>query len=217
MKSSMLRIILLGLLAVCYAAEATVIQGETSPGVYTNVAVDSSGKLSIAATALPSGAATSAKQDTGNTSLSTISGQLPTTLGAKTGATSISVVPNTDTTFPVSGTLTGVTTVATVTTITNAVPVKASTGTITNRSGTITSGGTAQTIMAANSTRLYLFIQNTSDTIMWCNFTTTAVATQPSFSLIPGASFVMEGTAVSTEAVSCIGATTGKIFTAKEM
>jgi hypothetical protein len=43
------------------------------------------------------------------------------------------------------------------------------------------------------------------------------VASQPSFSLIAGASFVMESNAVSTEAISCIGATTGKIFTAKEM
>lgn len=92
-----------------------------------------------------------------------------------------------------------------------------STGTLTDRSGTITLGGTAQTIMAANATRKYLLIQNTSDTTMWCNFTTAAVATQPSFNLIPGASFVMEGTAISTEAVSCIGATTAKIFTAKEM
>lgn len=96
-------------------------------------------------------------------------------------------------------------------------PVSGSTGTLTDRSGTITSGGTAQTIMAANATRRYLLIQNSSDTAMWCNFTTTAVASQPSFTLIAGASFVMENNAVSTEAISCIGATTGKIFTAKEM
>jgi hypothetical protein len=71
--------------------------------------------------------------------------------------------------------------------------------------------------MAANTSRKYLFIQNVSDTTMWCNFTTAAVADQPSFQLITGASFTMEGTAITTEAVSCIGATTGKSFTAKEM
>ena len=97
------------------------------------------------------------------------------------------------------------------------VVAKATPGTMTDRSGTITSGGTAQTIMAANANRKYLLIQNSSDTAMWCNFTTTAVASQPSFTLIAGASFVMENNAISTEAISCIGATTGKIFTAKEM
>jgi hypothetical protein len=97
------------------------------------------------------------------------------------------------------------------------VVAKATPGTMTDRSGTITSGGAAQTIMSANANRKYLLIQNSSDTIMWCNFTTTAVASQPSFSLIAGASFVMESNAVSTEAISCIGSITGKIFTAKEM
>lgn len=90
-------------------------------------------------------------------------------------------------------------------------------GTVTDRSGTITLGGSAQTIMAANATRKYLMIQNVSDTTMWCNFTTTAVANQPSIQLIAGASFTMEGSSITTELISCIGATTGKAFTAKEM
>lgn len=89
-------------------------------------------------------------------------------------------------------------------------------GAITDRSGTITSGGAAQTAVAANSSRKYLFIMNTSDTDMWFNFTTAAVANQPSVKLIPGASFVMEGNYISTEAISVIGATTGKAFTIKE-
>ncbi len=270
MKKILLSVLML---AVYSAATAVVIQGEVSPGTYANVAVDSSGNIAVGSSSLPTGAATAAKQDTGNTAISAIGAQLPATLGAKTGAASISVVPNTNTTFPVSGTLTAVTTVGTITnplpaganvlgfvsadqsgtwtvqpgntanttawkvdgsavtqpvsgtitevttvgTITNSVTVAPTISTITNRSGTITSGGTAQTIMSANATRKYLLIQNTSDTTMWCNFTTTAVATQPSFQLIPGASFTMEGLAVSSEAISCIGATTGKIFTAKEM
>jgi hypothetical protein len=41
---------------------------------------------------LPTGSATEAKQDTGNTSLSAISGKLPASLGAKTGAASLPVV-----------------------------------------------------------------------------------------------------------------------------
>jgi hypothetical protein len=93
----------------------------------------------------------------------------------------------------------------------------ASKGTFTNRSGTITTGGTSQQIMAANAVRRYLFIQNVSDTVMWCNFTTAANTDQPSIQIAVGASFIMEGNAVTTEAVNCIGAVTGKSFTSKEM
>jgi hypothetical protein len=95
--------------------------------------------------------------------------------------------------------------------------VRPSQGTLTDRSGTIATGDTAQTLMAANSARKYLLIQNISDTAMWVNFTTTAVKDSPSFLLEPsGGSIVQEGSFVSTEAVSIICATTGKKFTAKE-
>ena len=103
-------------------------------------------------------------------------------------------------TQPVSGTVT-------------ASPVLA---TLTDRSGTITAGGTAQQAMAALATRKYLLLQNISDTAMWFNFTTTAVADSPSLYLPVGASFVMEGSLVSTEAVSIFCVTTGKKWTAKE-
>jgi hypothetical protein len=95
--------------------------------------------------------------------------------------------------------------------------VRPSQGTLTNRSGTITAGDTAQTLMAANADRKYLLIQNISDTVMWFNFTTTAVKDSPSFMLgANGGTFVMEGSYVSTEAISIICVTTGKKFTAKE-
>jgi hypothetical protein len=95
--------------------------------------------------------------------------------------------------------------------------VRPSQGTLTDRSGTITAGGTAQQAMAANSARKYLLIQNISDTNMWFNFTTTAVTDSPSLLLIAnGGSFVQEASFVSTEAISIICATTGKKFTAKE-
>lgn len=90
-------------------------------------------------------------------------------------------------------------------------------GTLTNRSGTITAGGTAQQVMAANSSRKYLLFQNVSDTAMWIDFGTTAVADSPSV-LVPasGGAVVQEGTFVSTQSVSVFCATTGKKFTAKE-
>ena len=91
-------------------------------------------------------------------------------------------------------------------------------GSLTDRSGTITTGGTAQSLAAANSSRRYLLIQNSGATgdDLWFNFTTTAVQLQPSFKLAPGASFVMEGSFISTEAISIIGPTTGQGWTAKE-
>lgn len=100
--------------------------------------------------------------------------------------------------------------------VTGTVTAISSKGSVTDRSGTITLGGTAQTLMAANATRKYLLIENVSNKNLWFNFTTTAVQDQPSCLLLPNAAFVMEGAFVSTEAISVIGATTGKSFTAKE-
>lgn len=58
--------------------------------------------ISAASLPLPAGAATSALQTTGNTTLTTISGQLPATLGAKTTANSLAVNIASDQTVPVS-------------------------------------------------------------------------------------------------------------------
>ena len=89
--------------------------------------------------------------------------------------------------------------------------------TLTNRSGTITLGGTAQTLAAVNAARKYLLIQNVGSNVIWFNFTTTAVQAQPSIRLAAGASFEMSApNFVSTELVSIIGGTTGDAFTAKE-
>lgn len=90
-------------------------------------------------------------------------------------------------------------------------------GTLTDRSGTITSGGASQQVMAANASRKYLLVQNNSVAALWVNFTGAAVTTQPAIQLAAnGGSIVMEGSFVSTEAVTIIGATTGQVFTAKE-
>lgn len=91
----------------------------------------------------------------------------------------------------------------------------------TNYSGTITLGGTAQTVIAANSSRRYLLIQNISDTALWVDFGATAVQDQPSVKLAAdsgsgGGFLVFEGNFVPTTALSIIGATTGKKFVCKE-
>lgn len=93
-------------------------------------------------------------------------------------------------------------------------PRQASPGTLTNRSGTATT--TASTLMAANTARKYIFIQNTSGGTIWFNFTATAVTTPPSIRLQNGEQFVMEGTFISTEAISVIAASGSRDYTAKE-
>lgn len=94
--------------------------------------------------------------------------------------------------------------------------ITSSRGTLTDYSGSITTGGTAQTPLPANSNRVYLLIQNTSTDDLYFNFTATAITDSPSVLLKSGEALVMESTFVSTEAISIIGATTGQTFTIKE-
>lgn len=89
-------------------------------------------------------------------------------------------------------------------------------GALTDRSGTIAVGGTSQVLAAANAARRYLFVQNISTGDLWINFGVAAVQNQPSVQLEAFAAFVMEGTFISTDSVTIIGATTGQAFTAKE-
>ena len=82
-------------------------------------------------------------------------------------------------------------------------------------SGTITSGGNAQTALTDNDARTYLFILNVSDTTMYVNFGVTAVADSPSIPLLAGAALTFEGAYVPGDYVSVIGATTAKKFIIK--
>lgn len=89
-------------------------------------------------------------------------------------------------------------------------------GVVTDHSGTVTTGGVAQSLMAANPGRRFLFIQNVSVGSLWINFTTTAVANPPSIHIPTGTSLMFDGSFVSSEAVSIFGATTGWAFVAKQ-
>lgn len=85
----------------------------------------------------------------------------------------------------------------------------------TDRSGSITTGGTAQQLAAANAARKSLVVQNISDADLWINEIggTAAADTAGSWKVTAGSAF-----AVSTNrAISIIGATTGKKFTATEI
>jgi hypothetical protein len=98
-------------------------------------------------------------------------------------------------------------------------------GTLTDRSGAITAGGTAQQLAAANPTRKYLLIVNPIDAAgqgiataeaLYIDFTATAVIGSPSLRLDPGATFVMESGFTTTETISVKAATTAHKWTAKE-
>jgi hypothetical protein len=95
--------------------------------------------------------------------------------------------------------------------------------TFTDRSGSVTTGGTSQQLAAANSTRKYLLLINLSDTIMWVNFGTAAVADQPSIPLGPANAIydggILEYNAgvVPSGSVNLLCATTGKKFVCKEV
>lgn len=94
--------------------------------------------------------------------------------------------------------------------------VRSSRATVTNKSGTITSGGVAQTLAAANASRLGFWIQNQSTGDLWLSSIGTASASQPSLWLPPGAYYEFPLNGVPTTAISIFGATTGQAFAARE-
>lgn len=89
--------------------------------------------------------------------------------------------------------------------------------TSTDKSGTITTGGTAQAAIALNANRRGFYIQNLSAGVLWISDTTTAVAASPSIKIpVDGLYESMPGNC-PTAAISIIGATTGQAFAAREI
>ena len=86
----------------------------------------------------------------------------------------------------------------------------------TDRSGTITSGGNAQVLMAANTQRRGCVVQNVSSGDLWISELTTAVAAQPSIKVPAGAEYTCSVNGIPTGALSIIGATTSQAFAARE-
>lgn len=90
---------------------------------------------------------------------------------------------------------------------------------MTDRSGTITAGGTAQALAAANGARNGLFVQNPSANTgsLWITEQgVNAVESEPSIEIPPGMAFEYPETAIPVTAISIIGATTGMGFAARE-
>lgn len=91
-------------------------------------------------------------------------------------------------------------------------------GTLTDASGTVTAGGTAQQALAGKQYRRYLILQNVSTGDLWVNFGVVAVANQPSLRIPVGGAceFSMLLGVVPNAFVSVYGATTGQAYTCKE-
>ena len=87
----------------------------------------------------------------------------------------------------------------------------------TDKSGSITTGGAAQTVMAALSTRKGYFFQNVSSEVMWGSWIGTAAPSTAGSFLISPNGIIRNTTPCETTALSIYGATTGKVFTAWEM
>jgi hypothetical protein len=81
-----------------------------------------------------------------------------------------------------------------------------------NASGTITTGGVAQQVLAANTSRQYILIENpvgNGNATLYFDFTGTA--TTSSMSLSPGGAYE-QAEWVSTQALSVYCASTGQTF-----
>ncbi len=97
-------------------------------------------------------------------------------------------------------------------------PGQAPSSALTDKSVTIATGGTAQTAIAANPARHYLFIQNPSASggTLWFSTTGVAVQASPSIELLPGASYENPPHMSPTGAVSVIHPTTSALITLRE-
>lgn len=93
--------------------------------------------------------------------------------------------------------------------------VGSSTGGLTDLSGTLTLGASAQQIQAETKGRRYFLFQNISANTMFLNFGVTAVQDTPSIKVTAGSTFLMENSFISGDLISLIGVTTGDKFVCK--
>lgn len=90
-------------------------------------------------------------------------------------------------------------------------------GGLTDRSGTVTAGGTAQQLMAANASRNGWSLYNSSTSNLWINDVGgTALVQGSSFMVSPNSLYESPKNGSSVGAISIYGATTGQTFAARE-
>lgn len=175
---------------------------------------------------LPVGAATSALQDTANVSLSRIDGKIPALVAGRTP------VDGSGVTQPVSASSlplpTGAATEATLAAASGKLPaslgskagsaslsVTTATGDVTSISGTVTTGGTAQELAAANSARRGMTLQNNSTGELRVSPFGTASAAA-GYRVSAGDLLVLDSPHCGVGAVSVWGSTTGQAFVGGE-
>jgi hypothetical protein len=101
--------------------------------------------------------------------------------------------------------------------ISNKIATSVGTATSTSRSGTITTGGTSQTLMAANATRHGWSVQNLSTGDLWINLHGgTASAAQPCRRIAAGDMYVTQVGEANGNQLNIFGATTGQAYQAEE-
>jgi hypothetical protein len=83
-------------------------------------------------------------------------------------------------------------------------------------SGTITSAGEAQEMMAARADRSGFWVQNLGEADLWINELGAATQGQPSIKIAAGALYEAPAHGVSVGPVSIIGGTAGQAFSARE-
>lgn len=99
---------------------------------------------------------------------------------------------------------------------TNLVVTKNRVTTVSSGSGTITTGGTAQTAIATDANGYNYLIQNNSSSDLWFSTLATAIIGQPSIRLPAGAVYETPDSLKAVGALSVIGATTGQSFTVRK-
>jgi hypothetical protein len=87
---------------------------------------------------------------------------------------------------------------------------------LTNYSGSITTGGTSQQLCPENSSRAFLLVQNTSDQNLYIGIGLTPTSTNGILLTPNGGGVVFEEGVVPVEQINIIGATAGKSFMALE-
>lgn len=90
-------------------------------------------------------------------------------------------------------------------------------GSLSDSSGsTSVTANTSTLLMAANLNRKYLFIQNIDDASIWINFGGAANNTPGNILITGGGSFVLEGSAITTQSIYVFSEGKSIPYTAKE-
>lgn len=157
------------LTAITGQLPTTLGQKTSANSLAVVIASDNTVAISAASLPLPTGAATSALQTSGNSTLTSISGQLPTTLGSKVSASSLAVVLASDEIVPVS------------------LPFST-----TAAQTSVAGSATTVTLLASNANRKAYSIFNDSTQILYVSFAATSTTSAYGVKLYPNSAYLSD-------------------------